>query len=63
VAEDTSVPQEHRAIVVSTRFVAVIVTSIPPTVDIADGSTDIKVTSGTNKKRMKSETGEKFWPS
>jgi hypothetical protein len=48
---------------VSTRFVAVIVTSIPPTVDIADGSTDIKVTSGTNKKRMKSETGEKFWPS
>ncbi len=63
VALDASTPQEHKALDVSTRFTAVTVTSIPPTADMADGKTDNNVTSGTNTKRMNSETGEKFWPS
>jgi hypothetical protein len=47
VAVDISTPQEHRALEVSIRFLAVMVISIPPIVDIADGNTEIKETSGT----------------
>jgi hypothetical protein len=41
-----SSPQEHKALVVSTRLVAVTVTSIPPFTEHEDGNTDIRETSG-----------------